>query len=50
MYNFTTPNENCFAGTLGSWYTWYLTKYGINHYAINSLISENIKREICQNV
>ena len=47
MHNFMTPNEELFASTLSSWYNWYLTKAGINHYAINSLIPEHIKRKIC---
>ena len=50
MHNLTTLNEKLFAGTLSYWYTWYLTKDGIGHYAINFLIFENIKREVCKNV
>ena len=38
MHNSTTPNEKLFAGKLRSWYYWYLTKDGIGHYAINSLL------------
>ena len=38
MHHFTTLNEKLFARTLSSWYPWYLTKDGINHYAINSPI------------
>ena len=49
MHNSTALNEKPFAGKLGSWHNWYLTKDGVGHYAINSLISENVKREICQN-
>ena len=50
MHITTTPNERLFTGMLSSWYTWYLSKDGVNHYAINSLIFENAKREICINV
>ena len=28
-----------------SWYMWYLTKDGINHYAINSLLYLRLLRE-----
>ena len=38
MLNSTTLNEKLFAGRLDSWYNWYLTKDGIGHYAINSLL------------
>ena len=38
MHNTTTPNEKLFASTLSSWFAWYLTKDGINHYAIYSLL------------
>ena len=38
MDNSTTPNEKIFAGKLDSWYNWYLTKDGVGHYAINSLL------------
>ena len=45
MHNITTPNERLFAGKLGSSFTWYLTKNGVHHYAINTLIFKNIKRK-----
>ena len=45
MHNFTTPDERLFAGTLSSLYSWYLTKDGINHYAINSLLYLRMLRE-----
>ena len=45
MHNFTTPNEKLFAGKLSSRYTCYLTKDGINHYAINSLLYLRMLRE-----
>ena len=38
MHNMTTPNERLFAGTLGSSFTWYLTKNGVHHYDINTLL------------
>ena len=37
MHNITTSNERLFAGNLGSSFTWYLTKNGVHHYAINTL-------------
>ena len=50
MHNQTTRNENLFSGKLHQWYNWYSTRDGINQYAINSIIFENVKREICPNV
>ena len=38
MHNSITPNENLFASNLISWYTLYLTKDGVGHYDINSLL------------
>ena len=38
MHNTKTPNERLFAGKLDSLFTWYLTKNGINNYAINTLL------------
>ena len=38
MHDTTAPNERLFASKLSSWYTWYLTKDGIGHYAINTLL------------
>ena len=45
MYNLTTLNERLFTGKLSSWYNWYLTKDGVNHYAINSLLYLRMLRE-----
>ena len=49
MHNIITPNEILFASKLCSSFTWYLTKDGVNHYAINTLLylrtlTENVKR------
>ena len=33
LHNSKTLNEDLYAGTLDSWYSWYLTKDGINYYA-----------------
>ena len=38
MHNKTTWNETLLAGELNNWYQWYLTKEGVEHYAINSLL------------
>ena len=38
MLNSTTLNEKLFASKLSSWYTWYLAKDGVAHYASNSLL------------
>ena len=45
MYNNTSPNEKLFTGKLISSFTWYLTKEGVNHYAINSLLYLRTLRE-----
>ena len=45
MHNITTPNERLFVGKPGSSFTWYLTKEGVNHYAINTLLFLRILRE-----
>ena len=50
MHNRTTWNEKLFAGNLNFWYHWYLSKDGAGHYAKNSLIFNNDKGKICQNV
>ena len=47
MHNLTPPNERLFAGKLSSWYNWYLTKDGVNLYAINSLLYLRTIREKC---
>ena len=38
MYNKTTWNKKLFVGKLNNWYQWYLSKDGVGHYAINSLL------------
>ena len=45
MHNITTLNERLFAGKLGSSFTWHLTKDGVQHYAINSLLYLRTLRE-----
>ena len=45
MHNITTPNERLFASELGSSFTWYLTKEGVNHFAINTLLYLRMLRE-----
>ena len=44
MYNTTIWNE-IFADKLNNWYQWYLSKDGIGHYAINSLLYITMMRE-----
>ena len=50
MHNITTLNERLFASKLGSSFTWYLTKEGVNHYAINTLLYLRTLREKYVNV
>ena len=38
MYNKTTWNEKLFVVKLNDWYQWYLTKEGVQHHAISSLL------------
>ena len=45
MHNKTTWNQRLFAGKLNYWYQWYLTKEGVQHYAINSLLYITTMRE-----
>ena len=45
MCNITTPNEWLFAGKLRSSFTGYLTKEGVNHYAIHSVLYLRMLRE-----
>ena len=45
IHNLTTPNERLLASKLSSWLNWYLTKGGVNHYAINSLLYLRVERE-----
>ena len=44
-HNITTWNEKLFASKLTEWYNWYLSKDGINNYAINSLLYLRTIRE-----
>ena len=50
MHNITTPNERLLAGDLSTAFTWNVNKKGVHHYAINKLISKNIKSKIWNNV
>ena len=45
MYNITTSNETLFTCKLTSSFPWYLTKEGVNHYAVNFLLYLIIVRE-----
>ena len=45
MHNKTVWNEKLFVGKLNDWYQWYLTKEGVQHYAINSLLYITMMRE-----
>ena len=45
MHNTITWNGKIFASKLNHWFHWYLSKDGIGHYAINSLILNNIKEK-----
>ena len=45
MHNKTTWNEKQFVGTLNNWYQWYLSKDGVEHYAINALLYITTKKE-----
>ena len=45
LHKQSTWNETLFAGQIEDWYHWYLSAKGINHYAINSLLSLTIARE-----
>ena len=45
MHIITTLNERLFAGKLSASFTWYLTKEGVNDYAINSLLYLRTLRE-----
>ena len=38
MHNTTTWNERLFAGKIHTWFQWYLSKDGVGHYAINSIL------------
>ena len=44
-YDKSTWNESLFAGQIKDWYQWYLSSRGVNHYAINSLLSLTTARE-----
>ena len=43
----TTWNEKLFMGKLDDWHQWYLTKGGVQHYVINSLLNMTTVREKC---
>ena len=45
MHNATIPNEELFAGKLSTAFTWYVNRNGVNHYAINSLLSLKTLKE-----
>ena len=45
MHNTTTWNEKKFSSKLNHCFHWYLSKDGVGHYAINSLLYLNILRE-----
>ena len=45
MHNSTTPNEKLFAGELSTAFTWYVSKNGVHHYAINLLLYLRTLRE-----
>ena len=45
MHKITTPNLRLFSSKLSSSFTWYLTKEGLNHYAINYILYLRILRE-----
>ena len=45
MHNKTTRNEKLFDAKLDNWYHWYLSKDGVGHYAINSLLFISAMRE-----
>ena len=45
MHNTTKWNERLFVGKLNNWYQWYLSKDGVGHYPINSLLYITMMRE-----
>ena len=45
MHNQTTWNERLFATKINYWYEWYLSRDGVGHYAINSLLFLTTARE-----
>ena len=45
LHNQTIWNEQLFAGKINSWYGWYLSEKGVDHYDINSLLFHNTARE-----
>ena len=47
MHNTTTWNERLFVGKLSNLYQWYLSKDGVDHYAINTLLYITTMREMC---
>ena len=45
MHNTTSLHERLFAGELNHWFGWYLSKDGVGHYAINSVLYLTTIRE-----
>ena len=45
MHSTTSWHERLFAGKLNHWFEWYLSKDGVGHYAINSLLYLTTIRE-----
>ena len=45
MHKKTAWNEKIFSGKLDHWYHWYLSKDGVGHYAIISLLYLTMTRE-----
>ena len=53
MHDKTIWNEKLFVGKLNNWYQWYLSKDGVENYAINSLLyittlREKSVKDVCQ--
>ena len=38
VHNHTTLNKKLFPRKMLEWFQWYLSKYGVGHYARNSLL------------
>ena len=45
MHNTTSWNEEIFAGKIHAWFQWYLSKDGVGHYAIHSMLFLTAIRE-----
>ena len=50
MHNSTSPNEKLFTGKLSTTFTWYVSKNGVHHYAINLLLYLRTLGEKCENM